>query len=104
MGTIIEIPLCPQAVSDINTAAGGTFAVGIHLETYSGGVVDEAVRISSASEARTHQLTLTSYEDLYLLGATGANALFPAFVPGSDPSSSGAFVMNLNSYLTGQTG
>jgi hypothetical protein len=62
VGTIIEIPLSAEAVSDINTAAGGAFAVGIHLETYSGGgIVSEAVRFSAGPEARTHQLVLTSY-------------------------------------------
>jgi len=61
VGTIIEIPLSASAVSDINTAAGGTFAVGIHMETHSGGIVLEAVRFSAASEARTHQLVVTPY-------------------------------------------
>ena len=58
VGTINEIPLSAQAVSDITTAAGGTFAVGIHLET---GIGNEFVRFSGASEARTHELRLTSY-------------------------------------------
>jgi hypothetical protein len=61
VGTIIEIPLSAEAVSDINIAAGGTFAVGIHLDTYSGGgIVSEAVRFSSAAPG-TYQLVLTSY-------------------------------------------
>ena len=61
VGTIIEIPLSAEAVSDINNAAGGFFAVGIHLETYSGGVIsNEAVRFSAAGPG-TYQLVLTSY-------------------------------------------
>lgn len=62
VGSIIEIPLSAKAISDINKAAGGTFAVGIHLDTYSGGIAAaEGVRFSQLSEARTHQLVLTSY-------------------------------------------
>ena len=62
VGSIIEIPLSAGAISDINSSAGGTFAVGIHLDTYSGGgIAHEAVRFSASEEVRTHQLVLTSY-------------------------------------------
>jgi len=61
VGTIIEIPLSAEALSDINTAAGGFFAVGIHLESYSGGgMSDEVVRFSDVGPG-TYQLVLTSY-------------------------------------------
>lgn len=59
VGSIIEIPLEPDAIADINRAAGGRFAVGVFVETLRLPVGSEGVRFSLASEARVHQLVLT---------------------------------------------
>jgi hypothetical protein len=58
-GTVLNIPLNPQAVEDINTKLGGPFAVGIRVRgpfTLSAG--DEGVRFSYGDESRVHELVL----------------------------------------------
>jgi hypothetical protein len=56
--SVLEIPLSGEAIAEINAAAGGLFAVGVHLDEISSGVQTEAVRWSRGSESRTHQLVL----------------------------------------------
>lgn len=59
VGTIFEIPLNAQALSDITSALGGTFSAGVAVSnpfTLSNG--NEGLRFSSASEFRTHELVL----------------------------------------------
>jgi hypothetical protein len=57
IGTFHVIALSAQAVSDLNAALGGSFAVGAHLETLSPSMND-GVRFSELSEARVHELVL----------------------------------------------
>jgi hypothetical protein len=57
IGNIIDIPLAAAAVIDINTAWGGTFAVGLHSTSRRPGETN-LFSFSQASEARTHQLVL----------------------------------------------
>jgi len=59
VGSIIEVPLEPDAIADINRAAGGRFAVGVFLETVRLPIGTEGVRFSLAGEPRVHQLVLT---------------------------------------------
>jgi hypothetical protein len=58
-GTIIEVPLEPDAIADINRAAGGRFAVGVFVETVRLTIGNEGVRFSLAGEPRVHQLVLS---------------------------------------------
>ena len=60
VGSVLEFSLSPQAVSDINAAAGSMFAVGTHLTA-----ADQTtwLRWSSGTEARVHQLVLDSGPD-----------------------------------------
>jgi hypothetical protein len=55
--TTLDIQLNPQAVSDLNAALGGTFSVGLHVDTAMG-VGSQWVRFSMGNEMRTHQLVL----------------------------------------------
>lgn len=57
-GTIIEIPLEPDAIADINRAAGGRFAMGVFVETVRLPLGNEGVRFSLNGEPRVHQLVL----------------------------------------------
>jgi hypothetical protein len=57
VGTVLEIPLGPAAVAEINAAAGGAFALGLTLEDYYAG---QRVRFSEAGEARVQQLVLST--------------------------------------------
>ena len=59
VGTVIEVPLEPDAIADINNAAGGRFAIGLFLETVRLPVGSEGVRFSINGEPRVHQLVLT---------------------------------------------
>ncbi len=60
VGQVVEISLDAGAMAAIMAASGGLFAVGIDLATIDGTVYPstdfEALRFSSGSEARTHQL------------------------------------------------
>jgi hypothetical protein len=56
-GTVLEMPLAPEAVAAINAAAGSTFAIGLTLDDYYAG---QLVRFSQAGEARVHQLVLNT--------------------------------------------
>lgn len=60
VGRLIEIALSPQAIIDIQAAAGNLFAVGIWLNDINQEAHDtlRMIRFSSAAEARTHQLVL----------------------------------------------
>ncbi len=58
VGTVIEVPLEPDAIADINRAAGGRFAVGVFVETVRLPVGSEGVRFSLAGEPRVDQLVL----------------------------------------------
>ncbi len=63
VGSILTVSLSSQAVSDLNTAIGGgtEFIVGLSLRspfTLASG--DEALRFSSSTENRTHQLDVTT--------------------------------------------
>ena len=58
-GTILEIPLEPDAITDINNAAGQRFAVGVFVETVRLPVGSEGVRFALNGEPRVHQLVLT---------------------------------------------
>ena len=57
-GTVIEIPLEPDAIAAINAAGGGRFAVGAFVETVRMPIGSEGVRFSSTNEPRVHQLVL----------------------------------------------
>ena len=59
VGTVIEVPLEPDAIADINRAAGGRFAVGVFVETVRLPVGTEAIRFSLGAEPRVHQLVLS---------------------------------------------
>jgi hypothetical protein len=58
VGTVLEIPLSPEAISAINQARGGRFAVGLSVETLRLLRGSEGVRFSLTTESRTHQLVL----------------------------------------------
>jgi hypothetical protein len=58
-GTVLEIPLEPDAIADINRANGGRFAVGVFVETVRMPLGNEGVRFSLTTEPRVHQLVLT---------------------------------------------
>jgi hypothetical protein len=58
VGTILTINLSAAAIANINAAAGGTFAVGVHLNQITLPSGDEALRFSGGSESRVHQLDL----------------------------------------------
>jgi len=60
VGSVLEFPLSPQAVSDINAAAGSMFAVGTHLTAVN---QDTWLRWSGGEEVRVHQLVLDSGPD-----------------------------------------
>ena len=51
VGTVLEIPLTPEAIAAINLAAGGRFAVGVNVETLRLPRGNEGVRFSLAGEA-----------------------------------------------------
>jgi hypothetical protein len=60
VGTNIATTLSAQAIKDLNTARGSTFAVGVHIDSLSGQVMmDEGLRFSTQTEPRTDQLILT---------------------------------------------
>jgi hypothetical protein len=59
VGTVLEFPLTPEAIADINRAAGGLFAVGVSAETLRLPRGSEGVRFSLAGEPRVHQLVLS---------------------------------------------
>ena len=60
VGTMISTPLSGQAVTDLNAAHQGPFAVGVHIETLSGQKnADEGLRFSMDTEQRKNQLVLT---------------------------------------------
>ena len=54
-GDIIEYELSSQAISDVNSAAGGWFSVGTTMDD---GSSNGWIRFSSAGESRTHQLVI----------------------------------------------
>jgi hypothetical protein len=58
VGTVIEVPLEPDAIADINRAGGGRFAVGVFVETVGLPIGMEGVRFSLGSEPRVDQLVL----------------------------------------------
>jgi hypothetical protein len=60
IGTTFTITLSLKAVTDLNAARGGSFSVGIHIDTLSGQTFDdEGIRFSEGAEPRTDQLVLT---------------------------------------------
>ena len=58
VGSVLSTALDARAVSDVTAAAGGTFAVGVHVATVSSADLDEALRFSVRNESRVHQLVL----------------------------------------------
>ena len=60
VGRLIEVSLSPEAVADMQAAAGELFAVGIWLTNIDAASDDtlRIIRFSSASEVRTHQLVV----------------------------------------------
>lgn len=58
VGSIVELTLSAAALSDLTSAAGGLFALGVKLDTLNSGVFTDAVRFSQLNEPRTHQLVL----------------------------------------------
>ena len=55
--TVLSIPLDAPAVSDLTAAAGGDFAVGLHLDSV-GMATEDFVTFGSGTEPRTHRLVL----------------------------------------------
>lgn len=55
VGTVLSIPLNAQAATDVESALGGDFAVGIHLDTEPPGWI----RFSADSEVRTQRILIT---------------------------------------------
>ena len=55
-GSIIEYELSSQAISDVNSAAGGWFSVGTTMDDGSSGGY---IRFSGGGETRTHQIVIT---------------------------------------------
>jgi hypothetical protein len=58
VGSVLEIPLSGAAIADINAAAGGLFAVGVHVNHVTLGAGDEGLRWGRGTLPRTHQLVL----------------------------------------------
>lgn len=58
VGKVVSTTLDARAVSDLNSARGKRFAVGVTVDTISRTNGEEAVRFSASSEARVHQLVL----------------------------------------------
>jgi hypothetical protein len=56
-GSVVVIPLGPAAVTEINAAAGGAFALGLTLDDYYAG---QRVRFSESAETRVQQLVLST--------------------------------------------
>ena len=55
-GSIIEYELSSQAISDVNSAAGGWFSVGTAMDD---GSSNGFIRFSGGNETRTHQIVIT---------------------------------------------
>ena len=53
VGDIIEYTLSAQAISDVNSAAGGWFSIGTTISNDNGWI-----RFSGSSESRTHQIVV----------------------------------------------
>ncbi|MBW2455959.1 MAG: hypothetical protein JRI68_15690 [Deltaproteobacteria bacterium] len=60
MGQIKVTPLSNGAVSQVQAALGGPFAVGLHNSSI-GSTTTEYVRFSGSNEQRTHQLVIYAY-------------------------------------------
>ena len=58
VGTVLEIPLTPEAIAAINQARGGRIAIGASIETLRLARGSEGVRFSATTESRVHQLVL----------------------------------------------
>jgi Notch-like protein len=59
IGTVYTMSLSAQALSDIQTALGTNFSVGVTVDTITLPSGSEGLRFSASSEARIHQLVLT---------------------------------------------
>jgi hypothetical protein len=57
-GSSIFTSLNPKAVAALNAARGGSFSLGLHIDTLPGRTADEGVRFSADSEPRANQLIL----------------------------------------------
>ena len=78
VGTLLEIPLTPEAIAAINLAAGGRFALGVNVETIRLARGSEGVRFSLAGESRVHQLVLTEAPASLSVGPALAALVPPA--------------------------
>lgn len=58
-GSVVTVALSSAAIASINSAAGSTFAVGLHLDDASWRDRTEGVKFSQGEESRIHQLELT---------------------------------------------
>jgi hypothetical protein len=58
VGSVIEIQLSSEALADLDAAAGGLFAVGLHVEDIAGVASEEGMRWSLTGDERVHQLVL----------------------------------------------
>jgi hypothetical protein len=58
VGTVPELRLADQAISDLVAKKGSTFSIGVHLATLSTRNNAEYARFSSSMEARIHELVL----------------------------------------------
>jgi hypothetical protein len=58
VGSVLEFPLSPEAITAINQSRGGRFAVGVNVETVRLLRGSEGVRFSLTTEPRVHQLVL----------------------------------------------
>lgn len=67
VGTVLEITLSQDAISDINLAAGRRFTVGVYVENrYKGGI--EGIRFSSLADARAG---IVRVQELRLVTSSG---------------------------------
>jgi len=78
VGTVLELPLTPEAIAAINLAAGGRFAMGVSLQTIRLARGNEYVRFSLAGESRVHQLVLTEAPASLSVGPAIAAMVPPA--------------------------
>jgi hypothetical protein len=58
VGLVVDVPLTPEAIADINRVAGGHFAIGVRPDTIELSSGSEGLRFSLAGERRVHQLVL----------------------------------------------
>jgi hypothetical protein len=79
VGRVIEIPLNPKAMADIQASAGRLFTIGIQLEPAMPSLAEndpfKVIRFSAAAEARKHQLVVDVISESSEAGRDGVFGL-----------------------------